>query len=144
MITFLPVKEFNLSAGYLDRQRLGKQRLEAKDILLHLVGPKISRWTHHPVMKMWKGHELELCLYGIAVCKQWIARGYVDNQLYWFEDTFCRLLKEWAISPDNPIKLAVFSDELYASHRAALLWKDPKWYGQFGWKDKPMVKYVWK
>jgi hypothetical protein len=28
-------------------------------------------------------------------------------------------------------------------HRAALLAKDPAWYGQYGWKEEPKIEYWW-
>ena len=33
--------------------------------------------------------------------------------------------------------------DFHASHRAALLAKDPDWYGQLGWSEPPVVAYVW-
>jgi len=33
-----------------------------------------------------------------------------------------------------------FGDErLHSSHRAALLYKNPEWYGRFGWSEHPAV-----
>jgi hypothetical protein len=34
--------------------------------------------------------------------------------------------------------------DFHSRHRAALLAKDPKWYGQFGWKEKPAIDYRWE
>jgi hypothetical protein len=31
------------------------------------------------------------------------------------------------------------NERLHSSHRAALLYKNPEWYGRFGWKEKPAV-----
>ena len=58
MQTFLPYKDFSRSAKVLDRQRLGKQRVEGLQILQCLLGIGSLRWKNHPAVKMWKGAEL--------------------------------------------------------------------------------------
>jgi len=62
MQTFLPYSSFIESVRCLDRQRLGKQRVEALQILNALNG-KSKGWTNHPATKMWCGYEEALCLY---------------------------------------------------------------------------------
>jgi hypothetical protein len=32
----------------------------------------------------------------------------------------------------------------HAAHRSHLLHKDPEYYGQFGWQEKPDLPYLWK
>jgi hypothetical protein len=66
--TFLPFPQFTKSAQALDYKRLGKQRVEAWQILQALRG-ETKGWTNHPATKMWRGHEKALCEYGIAICK---------------------------------------------------------------------------
>lgn len=136
----MPYKNFEQSAKCLDRQRLGRQRLEAKlllEILLEEIDRHtIARWKNHPVIELWRGSELSLCNYGIKICTEWKKRGYQDNQLEWFW-----YYQEMYKFRDN--NQPNFSEELHASHRAALLCKLPGWYQQFGWKEKPQIKYVW-
>jgi len=76
--TFLPYASFADSAKALDRQRLGKQRIEALQILRTLRGLSFS-WRNHPAVLMWRGCEGALAAYGLAVCEEWTRRGYKDR-----------------------------------------------------------------
>src|SRR4051794_31489394 len=80
MQTFLPYRSFERSARCLDRQRLGKQRVETLQILNTLAG-KSKAWQNHPAVAMWRGHESVLIDYGVAVCLEWLHRGYKDTCL---------------------------------------------------------------
>jgi len=49
--TFLPYTDFIKSAKCLDYKRLGKQRVEAKQILNILLGETTKAgWTNHPAV----------------------------------------------------------------------------------------------
>lgn len=50
--TFLPYPDFAQSAQCLDRQRLGKQRVEVLQLLKALKGES-KGWKNHPAAKMW-------------------------------------------------------------------------------------------
>jgi len=134
MQTFLPHKEFDVTATCLDRQRLGKQRIEAKQIYNVLDG-KSKGWANHPAVLMWKGYERALCLYGASICMEWRRRGYKDRQLDWFLDRMGH----------GPIKFPPWmgNEKFHASHRAALLAKQPDHYNQFEWKEEPAINYWW-
>ena len=80
MQTFLPFPSFEESAASLDYRRLGKQRLEAWQILKALRG-EARGWAGHPAVRMWRGHEASLARYGIAVCREWVSRSYADSML---------------------------------------------------------------
>jgi len=54
MQTFLPQISFKESAECLDNRRLGKQRVEAMQIMKALLLPEYG-WKNHPAVKMWKG-----------------------------------------------------------------------------------------
>ena len=56
MQTFLPYPDFQKTAQCLDNKRLGKQRVEARQIISTLEG-KSNGWRNHPAVKMWKGYE---------------------------------------------------------------------------------------
>lgn len=58
MQTFLPVANFCESAKYLDKARLGKQRVEAMQILSTLSGASRG-WINHPAVRMWRGIHTE-------------------------------------------------------------------------------------
>ena len=81
MQTFLPYPEFEKSAAVLDRLRLGKQRVEAYQILRSIT--LVKGWAYHPIVKMWTGFESSLKLYSNAMVTEWIRRGYRNNlELY--------------------------------------------------------------
>lgn len=140
MNTFLPYADFTKSAKCLDRQRLGKQRVEIYQILRALHG-ETKGWVNHPATKIWKGFEGALIDYGIFICNEWIKRGYKDTclqKIYNFKYTN----PDWWI---NFYKLPPWlgDEQFHSSHRAALLMKNPEWYSPFGWKEKPEIKYFW-
>jgi hypothetical protein len=135
--TFLPYPDFAASARALDRQRLGKQRLEALHLLRILRGVEEGRgWRSHPALRMWRGHANALAMYGIAICREWRRRGYVDNLLPLFQALIDR-----SESFRRPPWLG--DPAFHASHRSNLLRKDPAWYGQFGWSEGPEMPYLW-
>lgn len=132
MQTFLPYAEFAKCAATLDVRRLGKQRVEAYQILRTLQG--LSRgWRNHPAVAMWRGYEDALGLYLNAMIAEWERRGYTNNMArYPLPDDATPPLPPW-----------LGRDELHASHRSNLLRKDPDFYGQFGWDEPPDLPYHW-
>lgn len=137
MQTFMPFETFEASAFCLDWRRLGKQRLEARDILRVLLGEK-KGWRNHPAVKMWAGYEEALCLYGKAVCKVWRARGYRDAQLPIFES----YLREVRGSTYN-FPLWMENHEFHRSHQSNLVRKDPEYYGKLFPNVPSDLPYVW-
>lgn len=134
MQTFVPLPSFSQSAKVLDRQRLGKQRVETLQLLKALAGES-KGWVNHPAALMWRGHTEALVAYGIAICDEWIARGYKDT---------CRD-KIAAYGSNGVVELPHWwnQNEVHASHRSNLLRKDPQHYGQFGWSEPADLEYVW-
>lgn len=137
MQTFLPYSDFTQSAKCLDNKRLGKQRVEAWQILNTLLGHS-NGWKNHPCVKMWQGYEYELALYGIAICYEWRLKGFKDSML----DKF-KIVLAYKEVKDRVIPKWLGNEEFHASHRSNLLRKDEKWYGQFGWKEPNNLPYVW-
>lgn len=133
MQTFLPFPDFAASAAVLDDRRLGKQRVEALQILRALTRATYG-WKHHPAVRMWIGHTEALAAYGIVVCEEWTGRGRADT---------CAALITADLSPtgrrsprrQDELALAgllpswLGDERLHASHRAALVRKDPVRYG---------------
>jgi len=130
MQTFLPYADFDQTAKCLDFRRLGKQRVEAMQILKALCFPGTSRWEHHPAVKMWSGCEEALALYYNTIVREWVRRGY--------RNTMPSLLLEDIVLPSW-----LGSESFHASHRSNLLRKDPEWYGQFGWDEPSDLPYIW-
>ena len=146
MQTFLPYASFNESAKALDSKRLGKQRVEAKQILIALgygvgehEGNPNSRWRHHPAVRMWRGHEFYLADYALAVCMEWIRRGYRDT----LRDQFLKLWQRTGCSQQQTRPQWIGNSEFHASHRSNLLRKLPSHYSRFGWTEADDMEYVW-
>ena len=132
MQTFLPYASFNDSARCLDRQRLGKQRVEGYQILLTLRGTS-KGWRNHPAVRMWLGYEDALVVYTRAMCTEWIERGY--------KDTLNERLGGTEAETVFPPWLG--NSEFHLSHRSNLLRKLPEHYRTF-WKDEPdNLPYIW-
>lgn len=155
MQTFLPYKNFRKSAECLDYRRLGKQRVEAWQILNTNIMYKAANqlnyklgWVNHPAVKMWRGHELILCYYGATMCKEWIKRGYKDNLIdkfkKFYDDNYKLYKFEYFQGKLLPIIPKWLGHEIFhASHRSNLLRKDPVWYGKYGWIEPDTFKYYW-
>lgn len=146
MQTFLPLPSFRRSARCLDQKRLGKQRVECKQILLCLgvpIGahePNNSKWQNHPAVLMWAGHEVALLVYGIVVCREWIARGFNDSLAREFVTAYEHLRPTIAA---NRYPAWFRLKQFHASHRSNLLRKDFKHYSQFGWEEPVDLPYFW-
>lgn len=130
MQTFLPHPSFHHSLDCLDYRRLGKQRVEAKQIIQALTGEKLG-WRNHPAVKMWEGHLDALKLYHNTAISLWVARGY-NNTMPIYEVAVPYTLPSW---------LGDFA--FHASHRSNLLRKDPKFYGKYGWVEPNNLPYIW-
>jgi len=146
MQTFLPLPSFRESAKCLDNKRLGKQRVECKQILLclgvalgnHAPGP--TRWKHPPAVLMWAGYEIALLVYAIVVCREWRRRGFNDNLCREFEHRYAIMRPTIKANKYPPW---FNCSNLHASHRSSLLRKDWKHYSQFGWDDPIYLPYFW-
>ncbi len=127
MQTFLPFADFAESARCLDMKRLGKQRVEVLQ-LLTATSSADAGWANHPASMMWSHHRGALALYGLAVCGEWLSRGYKDTCvgkiLAFMPDDFVDHLEDVAMPP------WLGDERLHWSHRAALMRKDPYFYGE--------------
>ena len=139
MQTFLPDPDFYASAAMLDRLRLGKQRVEAMQILRTITGQS-EGWRSHPAVRMWQGYPQALASYGIAICDEWRERGYFDTAGDWFSEWLDEHGTAW--SPDL-LPPWLGTPAFHASHRSNLLRKLPSHYAQFGWPEPPNLPYVW-
>lgn len=166
MQTFLPYPNLAASASVLDWRRLGKQRLEivqlirtsnivrthgrlpfrgsiSHDLWMETVskinklrtenGDRPLGWANHACMLMWRNHIRGLMMYFDCIRREWVRRGYANNY-------GC-----YGIPYDaNEMPSFIGDVKFHASHRSQLLAKDPDWYKQFRWKEKPgKLSYVW-
>lgn len=133
MQTFLPYADFKQSMQVLDYRRLGKQRVEAMQIIKaiestpRLDGKPYKGWVNHPATKMWSTYVDALKLYHNEAIIEWIRRGYKNTmQLY-------------------EIDLVVYphwlgNENIHLSHQSNLYHKSPADYPQF---EMEFIPYVW-
>lgn len=132
MQTFLPYKDFKQTAKCLDYRRLGKQRLEGKQILSAKPG---RGWVNHPARKMWIGFENALMYYVNCMIEEWIFRGY--------NNTMSLYTIEYPISYPPWYNDKIELDKVITSHRSNLLRKDAEFYGTFNWGVSQDLPYYW-
>lgn len=152
MQTFVPYESFKDSARCLDYRRLGKQRVECKQILRALevpVGGPLAQsqkgWRSHPAVLMWRGHEMALCDYAMRVCEEWVRRGYNDSLWGQFHDA-----KSFVVPTSADVMAGRYlpphwlgDERVHASHRSNLLRKLPEHYSRFGWSEPDNLPYFW-
>ncbi len=132
MQTFLPYKSFKESLHSLDYKRLGKQRVEAFQVLNVLLGrTKTKGWRNHPVTKMWKGYENALKQYLNECIDEWVDRGYNNT------------MKHEVIEGDVVYPHWLGNDLFHSSHRANLLRKDKDYYSRYLWVEDSSKPYAW-
>ncbi len=129
MQTFLPYSDYYRCAEVLDYRRLGKQRVECKQILQALQGG--GGWSKHPAVAMWRGYERSLEDYQAACIAEWVRRGY--------NNTMTAIVRSRA----SKAPWWLGDERMHSAHRAALLFKDPGHYGRFGWSETPGLDYWW-
>ncbi|MER6344985.1 MSMEG_6728 family protein [Streptomyces sp. NPDC001595] len=148
MQTFLPYPDFRASALVLDTRRLGKQRVEALQVLRGLVVPGYG-WRRHPAVRMWAGYEEALVRYGLEICKVWSQQGRKDTcattliaDLEAFRPgTRIRDQQHLAAAGELPPWLG--DEPFHRSHRSALLRKDPDTYAEPFPGVPDDLPYVW-
>ncbi|MHA6792088.1 MSMEG_6728 family protein [Pseudonocardia bannensis] len=147
MQTFLPYPDFAASAATLDDLRLGKQRVEALQVVRALTRETYG-WKRHPAVRMWDGHTEAAAAYGLAVCAEWTARGRPDTCAVSIGED---LVAAGMAPPRSQAELEAagllpgwLGDErVHRSHRAALLRKDPAHYGPLFPAEDPDLPYFW-
>tara|TARA_R100000995_G_C3391837_1_gene80859 strand:+ start:150 stop:560 length:411 start_codon:yes stop_codon:yes gene_type:complete len=130
MQTFLPYRSMSKSIRCLDYRRLGKQRVEALQIL-NALGGKSKGWVNHPATKMWRGYESALKFYKDLCIEEWVRRGY-KNTMERNTTHGPVLMPHW-----------LGDEKLHASHRSNLLRKDPVFYGNLNWNEPDNLPYHW-
>lgn len=148
MQTFLPDPDFSATARLLDDRRLGKQRVEAMQILRALTRDSYG-WKSHPAVLMWGGFEEALAAYALAMCTEWCGRGFADTVA---RSVVADLREATGIdAPRLQAELAAagvlppwLGDEAFhASHRSALVRKGPEHYRPLFPDVAADLPYVW-
>lgn len=89
-------------------------------------------WSNHPAVLMWRGYEEALENYLYAILMEWVTRGFENNIPPLLYKNSSRTFPKW-----------LGDERLHSSHRAALLFKNPKHYKQFNWTEEPKMDYFW-
>ena len=153
LVDFVLVQNFQ----YLDNKRLGKQRVECRQILNTLEG-KSKGWRHHPAVLMWAGHEDLLRLYMDYCIHEWVRRGFKNGMALNYEwerperykqvnDTHTgMIIGHWLSCKSGPFQPPKWwgDSRVLISHRANLLRKDPDHYSQFKWQALYAHPETWK
>ena len=138
MQIFLPHSNMRKSLQILDNKRLGKQRVEAYQIISAITrrpkldGKPYKGWLNHPCTVMWKDYVPALKLYMNYAIAEWVIRGF-KNTMNWEP-----LIEEEVVIPPF-----IGNERFHSSHRANLLKKEPDFYSQYGWNENPSDPYVW-
>ena len=148
MQTFLPYPDFERSARVLDQRRLGRQRVEALQLLNALTVPGHG-WRHHPAAKMWRGHEEALVRYALTMCDVWGELGFADTVADTIQGHLrdrlgisqVRTQRQLERAGDLPTWLG--DDRFHRTHRSNLLRKDPEHYGAHFDEVPDDLEYLW-
>ena len=130
MQTFLPYQDFDKSIKSLDYKRLGKQRVEAYQLLCSIYVPSYG-WKQHPAYKMWLPYPNALRLYMNMCIEEWVRQGY-NNTMQLANITEKIVYPKW-----------LGDERVHASHRSNLLFKDYNYYKRFNWKEPNNLAYYW-
>jgi hypothetical protein len=141
--TFLPYADFAKSAVVLDERRLGRQRVEALQVLRALTRDHYG-WKSHPAVLMWWGYSEAVASYGVVVCSEWSRRGHPDTcaaSISLDLGEVPRMQDELDAAGALPPWLG--NEEFHRSHQAALLRKDPRHYAEYFPGVEPREPYYW-
>jgi len=138
MQTFLAYPSFTACARALDRGRLGKQRVECLQLLNALTG-RSTGWRNHPAARMWAQHLPQLVGYSLAICSEWVGRGYRDT----CAGKIRAIAAADGIEPDDTAP-DWLTPAVTESHQSNLLRKAPDHYRPIFGSDLPDdLPYVW-
>ena len=132
MQTFLPYPDFKDSLQVLDYRRLGKQRVEAYQIINILEDPSpTGSWINHPAVLMWRDNVEALKQYCNIAIQTWIARGFKNNMAL-YKVSSSPILPWWFGLP-----------EFHISHQSNLIRKLPDRYGPIFLGVPSDIPYWW-
>jgi hypothetical protein len=135
MQTFLPYPDFKQSLICLDVKRLGKQRVEAMQMVnaIENVPTKSGRlyrgWHNHPCTRMWRPYVMALKLYTNTAIETWVERGYRNSMVPYTINYDELVMPHW-----------LGDDAFHRSHQSNLYHKLPSHYPQF---EMEFIPYVW-
>ena len=133
MQTFLPSKDFDTVANMLDSKRLNKQILECYQILKVLsTKDPFAGWRNHPAVKMWRGHEIALFDYVLAMIREAERRGIkTDKNKDNLINLRAKYISEWGSGYPVWYQNSETMGRITTTHKANLYKKDPEYYYAF-------------
>lgn len=160
---FIIVPNIQLTADMMDKKRIGKQRIEVKQIIDILEeidkngSSKSKSRVSHPAIKSWIGYTNHLKVYFNIIVRKWISYGFKNNyELYDIDERpynivpciFDGKTASYDISKFNQYSFPfwVSFPPFYMSHQASLCRKDPLHYrGLLRDELKPFLNngYFW-
>lgn len=85
---------------------------------------------------MWRGYENSLVMYGLAVCEEWISRGY--------QDTCHGKIKSLYNGKKKLLHPHWLGKKIFhASHKSNLIRKDANHYGKYFKNISGELPYIW-
>lgn len=134
MMTFIVIGDFVLNAQILSMEHLGKQRVEAKQIIdILLKGSTSGAWVNHTAVRSWRGFIDALKYYANCIIQEFIRRGG-NNTMPLYELPEKIDMPWWARW-----------NRLHQSHRAMLYRKNPFHYHDKFTIEEPYLSYgyIW-
>jgi hypothetical protein len=121
---------------YLDYRRLGKQRVEAKQII-DVIEKKSGGWYDHPVTKMWINNVEALKYYFNCCVDEWSKRGY--------KNTMEKFVFDSEINEADILPWFYKNKQIQNCYKASLLRKNTEYYtGKITCDDNYMMHgYIW-
>ena len=135
MQVFLPYAYYYQSVYTLDKKRLFKQLVEAKQLIDGLNGTGSLSWTKHPASKMFAGFSNSLAEYHNICYHRCVEEGF-------------KLIKSKPIEyiTNSPKPDWFGYPPFHSAIRAKLIEKDPVYYSRFDWPETAMDAkrgYIW-
>ena len=134
MQTFLPYPNYIRSVQALDNKRLGKQRVEAMQLINILENKTEGKgWRSHPALKMWIGYTNSLKYYCNCCIDEWIRRGFKNTMV------------KYDVDHQNEDPWFIGNVEFHRAMRARLIEKNEEFYLPKFPNDKGFNggKYFW-
>lgn len=160
MQTFLPEPDFLLTSKTLDKKRLFKQVVEARQILT-LLDEKIHKTEdgfvliyeflkkskqhkNHPVLKMWRNHIDFLKLYHDFMLYECLQRGIKTAPYFLIDgryESLCELFAAHLYAKNIPSWFG--NKKFHDSHKSNLVRKLPEHYRKFYPDIIDDLPYIW-
>jgi hypothetical protein len=138
VIVFVTSPNLLECAKYLDKKRVWKQAVEARQIIDAIDNPGSSKWENHPCAKSWKNHSDALKVYYNYILRECLFRGInttmqlydIDENEYSVIPTYFEGNKTTLYFPTTNKTFPPFFSwyPFIMSHRAALIRKNPDYY----------------